>query len=815
MVTNYEVQAQNHQRVMNIEEGFMGMKYTDAPLNQGFCRRLINFDITNDGSSLKLRPAFVKDSTPLTTWTESDGEDSFVHHVGRINVQDYSDDMTTTLCRYTLVGQSHTADATAKAHGLPERTLDVATSKLVVSYNGNAVVASYMSTNTRSGLYMPLEPTVDSIHGMNITCASRNGVYASYDGNTYIPVFEQYTTTNGVVTYRVKMMYISCKFNASKTAIYWSLENITPREVTATQAVNYGYNMLKDNPYSFEVTQSSGNTLLLDGIVPYNNLGNLITTCKPGDLVTFKLAYRYPSAHASKHYAVAWDITDNNSENAETVSLQPLRKNQNTMYQDVTAGGEISISTNQTSYTSFTLTCYVYDRDVVREIEYTSAAMDAVSCQPLATMTVSFTYLTDDASTTSNLSSSNYSLCTAKGMCTWNGRIVLWGVNGATSTIFISDMNDPSYFPYPNNVEVFDSQVVKALPFKDTLLVFTEDALYQMANASDGAGFKTVIIQQGLKTEVGESSSILSIQNMLFFKNGNYYYMLVPGKYASNQYGELQLAPVSESVSEIFDYFPDFLTELYGTGVTTSIQDWWCYLEQNTFRIVYKIKIEGLTTQYQDIVFLYNTKTRGWSMYTYRTGPNRMVQWIPSATLGSTFLAPYGGDTHLEMWLVHSDPTATYDSVPSPVLDPQPIQCMLDTGYKNIDIMHDKKYRQVQFYVTTQDTVFTAYPTIYVDNRFIFNEDISYIDDDGVYIEMMENDVVEGHQQYVTDIIPEEQLNWVADRVCIPFCGRGRTARLVLNMAFGNSDFRPEIRNLTWVYRTKSGRGGRDGNSIE
>lgn len=811
MVANYEVQLQSHARTMNIEDGFRGMKYSNVPLDQGYCRRLVNFDITNGGVGLQARPGFVRDEEPVSTWLEDEGEESFVHHVGRISVQDYNDSMTTTLCRYAVVGQSHTASATEAAHGLPDRTFMASKMKVMIQYKGNIIVGTYGGSNSLSGSYMPLIPTVDSIHGQTITSGSREGVFATYDGNTYIPVFSAYTENN-VTKYKKDFRYIKCMFNAAHTSFTWELVSVVPREITAVQAVNYGYNMLKDAPYTFEITQTTGSTLLLDGIIPYSNNGQILTTCRAGDMINFKLAYRYPAAHASYHYVTMWDITDNNSENAETMTLQPLRTGQNAFQQDVVAGNDIVLTTNQTSYTSFTLTCYVYNRADVLNVTYENGAMDAVNCQPLATMTVSFSYLTDDTATTSNLTSQNYDLGTAKGMCQWQSRIALWGVNGAQTTLFISDMNDPSYFPYPNNVEVFDSAVVRAMPFKDTLLVFTEDTLYQISLPDDGIGFKTTAIQQGLRTEPGEASSILAIQNMLFFKNGNYYYMLVPGKYASNQYGELQLAPVSDNIAEVFDYFNKFLAEMYPSA-TTSVHDWWCYIEQNTFRIVYKIKcVRDTDTKYFDLMFLYNTKSRGWTMYQYEAGPNRMVQWIQSATIGSTFLAPYGSPEHLELWLVNSNPNTNADLLPG--MDSEATAtCLLDTGYRNIDPMHTKKFRQAQFFITTEGAHFALTPTIYVDNMYVYNRDTSYIDEDGLYVEMYQNDIAKDHTDM--SIIPDDLEYFVADRVCIPYTGRGRVSRLVFAIDFESAEHRPEIRNLTWVYRTKSGRGGRDGNDIE
>ena len=816
MVASYEVQTQNHARTLNIEDGYKGMKFTNSPLDQGYMRKLLNFNIVNSGTGLRCRPGRrVQGTDPIATWLENQGCESFVYSTGRVRVQDYRDDMITTVCRYAITGQSYTADATDVAHDLPERTLDASTMKVIIQYEGNFLVGTYDGDNALTYTRMPLIPSPAIMHELTLACGSRDGVTAEYDGNIYMPTYWIEYDENDIGWYVTHLMYLKCVFNAQHTGFTWTLEEVEPREVTAVQAVNYGYNMLKDDPYTFEITSHSGTSLLLDGILPYNGNGGLITTARAGEQVTFKLAYRYPTAHAGYHYVTMWELTDNNSENADTVTLQPIRKATSTFYQDVTAGDEISISTCQTSYTSFTLTCYVYNRADVLNVTYESATLDAVNCSPIGTMTVSFTYLTDNSASTSlNLGATTYDITSCNGMCTWQNRLVVWGVNGAPETLFVSEVNDPSWFPYPNNVEVYDGTIIRAIPFKDYLLVFTEDKLYQVGFESDGLSYSSTVVQQGLRMEETDANSILAIQNMLFFKNGNYYYMLVPGKYASNQYGELQLAPITEPIQEIFDDFNTFLNELYSDYSEFTLYDWHCYLEQNSFRLVYKIRLvdEDDVVTYKDLTFQYDTKSRGWTMFEHNGGPNRMVQFVQSSTIGSTYLFPYGGDTHLELWLVEDVQDVLTDRLPDSEDNVAP-RYILDTGYRNIDIMHYKKFRMCMFNTTTQGTPFTLTPTIYVDNMKVYNEDTSFLDDDGLYIECYENDEAQTHETMDT-VNTGTRRYWVTDRVCIPFAGRGRMARMEFEMQCqGTGTYRPEINNFSWVYRTKSARGGRDGNS--
>ena len=157
------------------------------------------------------------------------------------------------------------------------------------------------------------------------------------------------------------------------------------------------------------------------------------------------------------------------------------------------------------------------------------------------------------------------------------------------------------------------------------------------------------------------------------------------------------------------------------------------------------------------------------------------------------------------------NPRSSLDILPWGNTQPE---CVLDTGYRNIDIMHYKKFRQAQFHITTNGAEFTCRPTIYVDNQTVFNEDCSYIEDGELYIEL-QNDEVTEHESMDTTI-DTTRKHWVADRCCIPFTGRGRMARLELSFLIDSeADYRPDISELTWVFRTKSGRGGRDGYGVD
>ena len=88
-----------------------------------------------------------------------------------------------------------------------------------------------------------------------------------------------------------------------------------------------------------------------------------------------------------------------------------------------------------------------------------------------------------------------YNLFTAKGMCFWQNRLVLWNVarpdgidtayqDDSAHLMFFSEVNDPSYFPYPNNVSAFTEPVLHAVPFGDDLLVITATSMHLVTGSN-------------------------------------------------------------------------------------------------------------------------------------------------------------------------------------------------------------------------------------------------------------------------------------------------------------------------------------------
>lgn len=181
----------------------------------------------------------------------------------------------------------------------------------------------------------------------------------------------------------------------------------------------------------------------------------------------------------------------------------------------------------------------------------------------ITTNTIGLSLVSDELANTLNLTPTKYDLGTCSGMCEWEQRIVLWGVHDALNTVFVSDVNNPTYFPYPNNIDTFSDPVRAVYPFGNELLVLTATSLYRLMLNTDGVGWTHKVVQQNLNIKEEDIPMCCVIKNMFFFKSDNYYYMMVPKTSVSGVVGEnMSIAPISKPIESLLDNFHDEITAL-------------------------------------------------------------------------------------------------------------------------------------------------------------------------------------------------------------------------------------------------------------
>ena len=252
----------------------------------------------------------------------------------------------------------------------------------------------------------------------------------------------------------------------------------------------------------------------------------------------------------------------------------------------------------------------------------------------LTTNTIGLSLVTDELATTLNLSPVKYDLGTCSGMCEWEQRLVVWGVHDALNTVFVSDVNNPTFFPYPNNIDTFPEPVLHVFNYGNELLVVTATALYRLTWDSEGLGWTHTLVQRNLRITQADIPMCCVVKNMFFFKSGEQYYMLVPK--SSGVSGETTIAPVSKPIESLLNNFGAEFNEVLKTLLDKdediikemfSLVDYYSHVNGNIVVLNYVVDLKRNTTgtesvtdsAYITIQLMYDTDTRAWSTYIFET----------------------------------------------------------------------------------------------------------------------------------------------------------------------------------------------------
>lgn len=735
----------HRRRYMTNEDQFSkGMQFTNAPLASGYAKALINFDLKNDGTSLVPRGGLHDVQSRLASVLYSlITPDYFIHHSDAAYVSNY-DETDAYLCNYFIL--------TTVQYGLKPSGVypcgDTYSAKMVLEYNGQYLIADYdwNHANATAG-YMLMQPAVTQMQDLKTVASldnnypyTRNGIHTSLEGNTY--VFIRNTDSVDVHKEVYSLGKVVIKLNEDADAFTWHIEEVEPYEVQPTQAMNYGYNMLKTHPYTFTNSVSATGAVQLTGVLPYSETGDLLLTARAGTPMVFKLYYKYPQIDVdnSDKYLVQWEIQDLNS-NSNAQVIKKVRGST-----EYTPGADITFAYTPT-YKAFSIIVRLYKKS---EITAQDAAWDNDevlqklvtkddNLTPNQVTTLASYYLTGNSDTSMlNVTPSEYQVASATGMCTWQQRIVLWGVEGAKSTLFVSEINNPAYFPYPNNCEIFSNDIICAIPYMSSLLVFTTTALYKLTFNDDGLTYVSECIQERLNMIPSDINTVVTVQNMVYFKSGNYFYMVVPNNQLTSQTG-VQLAPVSRMVEQMFDNMGATLAKIinevydlsfdgYHNPIDLKLVDYNVQIANTQIRNIYKVAVkrsEGAGTDktyYFDISLNYDTVLRAWTVYTWETTVYRDCIFKSTVTGENILIHLFnvGDGTHgtdkVYVSLIQADSQRPADDIE--LVDGN--KCtfgnwqLISTGYRDFAEDFKKRFREVQFCVNLYSTAVLKFNTAFV-----------------------------------------------------------------------------------------------------
>ena len=573
-----------------------GMQSNDSLVDEGYMKMLVNYDIEPNKAMLIPRPG-VRFSEMIVPERDDDVSISFLdlHTEESVNVLDVKE---------CIEKDEH---YTQFILGNPYK-LWVATCKrgMYKIESTNAFDLSTYKLHDLTGVPIPnTTPVRESVHGMaaNTDCteyATPAGAFAF--GNSYYFI--------GQPSLGQPYSFLHTVF--SETEECYKVEAVSPKKVDPAEAVSYGYNMLLgEDAYSFANTALSG-VLQFTGILPYSaKLNNrLLMTPKPNEDVVFKCYFK---GQVGKQYKFTMEWRHVGEDN--WTALQSLEQSPVYTIKASDDAGSVCLEHDSIVEETFEVTFKVPSKSILVRVQAYPAGSDIVE----KAMTVGFDFAEESYGEANNVDPTVYNLAKCKGVESWQNRIVLYNSSEDPKILFISDLNDPSYFPYPNNISIYDEPIICVKAYLDSLLVFTTSKIHQVTLSSDGTSWNSTVIQSNLYIKEEDKHLIQVVKNMVFFKSGEQYFMEVPKAQSST--GKLILAPISSSISNFFKYFErnisEIVEETYAYSGALELVNYYNFLNYEDVCNNYILRLDD--NSIINVMLLYNINSRAWRVYSFES----------------------------------------------------------------------------------------------------------------------------------------------------------------------------------------------------
>ena len=518
----------------------------------------------------------------------------------------------------------------------------------------------------------------------------------------------------------------------------------------------------------------------------------------------------------------------------------------------------------------FTITTTMPDSEVLVKLTITDP-LDTTSNEELvlSTSTIGLSLVSDELANTLNLTDKIFDLGQCTGMCEWGQRLVVWGVPNALNTLFVSDVNNPGFFPYPNNVDIFTDPIIAVHNYGDELLVLTTSALYRLIWDTEGTGWTHKLVQQNLHVTEQDTYMSCVIKNMFFFKSNEYYYMMVPKSVsAAAVRGETTIAPISKPIEYLLDNFHQEVYNLIKVVVdkpdiadfTNKLVNYFSYVDNTKVVVNYVYALDDTTadaitqdninSKYLYIQLIYDTDARTWTMRAFEAAhmlyashvdaiqQDRFIDITPSLDGDQLVLQYYKFINVADDTIQYVNATGADVAVTRLIKNYQ----YLDTGNREINTELKKRFREFQFKLKNISATNLGYYTAFLIDGSI-RKDLQhynprFISDPKTHENMVvvERTLDAQSMTYKTTrieriLVPERMLQdsgvltptiltgetdpdkWILDQSAFP----GKTLWKV-RMPITGKGFTPraillstneaeyEILGHSWVYRTMNGR---------
>lgn len=656
---------QRTQRIQDTNISFAnGMSFTNAPLSEGFSRLLVNYDFGTEDATLVPRNGLIA--------TE--------------HITDYSDiDLPFNSNMTLLAGNKVTHNGVEFKQIIVGEIIDKSAYDL---YKGKAWVITCENNKLR---YAPLH---DDILGSYYCYFTKPDLAQASIHGTLLQESPYVQKIVGSFAFNNEFYFFTNDGNLRHTKFdkaqrKYITETVTPFKINQSEAQNSLYNMLLVNPYDFECT-ATGSIFSMTGFAPFEMnrvtgvIGNLKIRPNSGEEYAYKMYYNYPGATA---YPICFHIEYNIGSNSVWF---PVARDESEEYipsSEPFVFKGIRIDSQFAQFRIYAVKSTDAKFNESNQLTTESLAKGVV-------LTTSFNYTGKDTTDgTTNLELKTYDLSHARGMTYWKNRLFVFGArdraqNKIDNTVLIaSDPNRPDWFPYTANADIFEEEIIYVQPMLDDLLVFTKHNLYSLTLSEDGLSWTKKHLQSDLNIKPWDLNLIRIVKNMVFFKSGNYYYMVVPKLTAASGAG-LAIAPITKTITGFIDNFltnvKQVVDDLYNYSLYGRYRErakitfdldlihYYNYLDyedvHNTyvFKVTKKVKksydFSTGTYEYEDtkpvllnFSLLYNTVSRTWRIYCIES--ERVLQPLfMNATGHGVYgtLVEYNGNTGLQ-FLEHKD----------------------------------------------------------------------------------------------------------------------------------------------------------------
>lgn len=602
----YKQRNRNDRRAVLESDFSKGMMSSNSIVDEGYVKSLVNFTFDKETGTIIPRPA-LRPYEVIMPDMVSQPDDYF--YSSSVAIKDVKECVENGKTYYQIIMGSPIDESDNLGHLIivtVEKTDAIATVNIDEDYQydiryGNSLYTLVEEDALFYSAYIPQIHDIYLVEDYSKRTDFPVGSFA-YGNSYYFFITYEDTLTNTMTTALCRTF-----FDDTLTPPRYNYEQVTPKTLSVSEAVSYGYNMLlKDAAYVFD-NQHSAPTMQFEGLLPYDTSGvELLMTPKRNQPVLFKAFYNVVNG---RKFDIVWEWRETTS--ADWTVIQTDK--------------EIVFDSNTTLSVYFQppatdmmvrVSAYPYVDGTGGIDDSSSTVSDTVE----KAIVVGFDFSTENYGAATAVEQKAYDLSTASGMESWNGRIVLWGVPEDPTILFISDYNEPSYFPYPNNIVVFDEPVIYAIEFMDSLCVFTTNKLYQVSLADDGNSWNSTVLQSHLSINPWDKHLIQTVRNMLYFKSGNYYYMMVPK--AQSQTGELTLAPITNPITSFFDNFSvsvqNILQETYDYTGTYDLISYYNFLDYEDIHNLYLYRFDN-TEAIMHFDVIYNTVDRTWKIWVYES----------------------------------------------------------------------------------------------------------------------------------------------------------------------------------------------------